>query len=85
MMELLTLSQTQKLAKKMGVILYGSSYWKEIVNFDALVKYGMISPEDMNLIQVIDEPAEVVNAIFRYYESRGFELSAAEREVQLNL
>ena len=45
----------------------------------------MIAPEDMDLIQVIDEPAEVVNAIFRYYETRGFEPSAAEREVQLNL
>jgi hypothetical protein len=46
MMELLTLCQTQKLAKKITIVLYGSKYWKEIVNFDALVKYGMISPED---------------------------------------
>src|SRR5579864_5658095 len=49
MMELLTLSQTQKLAKKLTILLYGSKYWKEIVNFDALVKYGMISSEDLNL------------------------------------
>jgi predicted Rossmann-fold nucleotide-binding protein len=51
----------------------------------SLVTEGMISPEDMELIQIIDEPGEVVNAIFRYYETRGFEPSAAEREVQLNL
>ena len=56
MMEILTLAQTQKLAKKMTVLLYGSSYWKEIINFDALVKYGMISPEDLNLFQFADDP-----------------------------
>jgi uncharacterized protein (TIGR00730 family) len=56
LMEVLTLTQTRKLAKKMAIILYGSEYWKEIVNFDALVKYGMISPEDLNLFQFADDP-----------------------------
>lgn len=56
MMELLTLTQTQKLAKKMTIVLYGSKYWKEIVNFDALIKYGMISPEDLDLFQYADDP-----------------------------
>ena len=56
MMELLTLTQTQKLAKKMTIVLYGSAYWKEIVNFDALVKYGMISPADLDLFQYADDP-----------------------------
>ena len=56
MMELLTLSQTQKLAKKVTIVLYGSAYWKEIVNFEALVKYGMISAEDLNLFQYADDP-----------------------------
>jgi predicted Rossmann-fold nucleotide-binding protein len=55
-MELLTLSQTQKLAKKMAIVLYGSKYWKEIINFDALVKYGMISADDLNLFQYADDP-----------------------------
>ena len=45
----------------------------------------MISAEDMSLIKVIDEPSKVANAIFQYYESRGFEPSAAELEIQLNL
>jgi hypothetical protein len=40
----------------MAIVLYGSSYWKEIVNFDALVKHGMISPEDLNLFQYADDP-----------------------------
>jgi uncharacterized protein (TIGR00730 family) len=57
MMEILTLTQTQKLAKKMTVLLYGSDYWKEIINFDALVKYGMVAPEDLNLFQFVDDPA----------------------------
>src|SRR5262249_46778192 len=56
LMEVLTLTQTRKLAKKMTIILYGTAYWKEIINFDALVKYGMISPEDLNLFQLADDP-----------------------------
>ena len=56
MMELLTLTQTQKLAKRMTIVLYGSAYWNEIVNFDALVKHEMISPEDLNLFQFADDP-----------------------------
>ena len=56
MMEMLTLTQTQKLAKKITIVLYGSEYWKEIVNFDALVKHGMISREDLNLFQYADDP-----------------------------
>ena len=57
LMEILTLTQTQKLAKKMTVLLYGSAYWKEIINFEALVKYGMISREDLGLFQFADDPA----------------------------
>jgi uncharacterized protein (TIGR00730 family) len=56
LMELLTLTQTQKLAKKVTIVLYGSAYWKEIINFEALVKYGMISEEDLDLFQYADDP-----------------------------
>jgi hypothetical protein len=56
MFEILTLSQTQKLTKKMVILLYGSKYWKEVVNFDALVKYGTIAPEDLNLFHFADDP-----------------------------
>jgi len=58
LMELLTLTQTQKLAKKITIVLYGSPYWKEIINFEALVKYDMISPEDLDLFQYADDPQE---------------------------
>ncbi len=56
LMELLTLVQTQKLRKKVLVLLYGSSFWKEIVNFEALVRHGMISPEDLQLFHYVDDP-----------------------------
>jgi len=56
MMEILTLTQTQKLAKKVTVVLYGSEYWKEIINFDALLKHGMIAAEDLSLFQYADDP-----------------------------
>jgi len=54
--ELLTLTQTKKLEKKMMIILYGSSFWKEVLNFEALVRYGVISPEDLDLFQYADDP-----------------------------
>jgi uncharacterized protein (TIGR00730 family) len=57
MFEILTLTQTQKLRKKMVVILYGSQYWKEVINFDALVKYGTISASDLELFHYADDPA----------------------------
>jgi uncharacterized protein (TIGR00730 family) len=52
--EILTLIQTQKLIKKMVVILYGTSFWKEVINFDALVRHEMIAEEDLNLFQFAD-------------------------------
>jgi uncharacterized protein (TIGR00730 family) len=58
MFELLTLSQTEKLAKRIGIILYGSSYWKEVINFDALVRHGTISESDLSLFQYADTPQE---------------------------
>ena len=45
----------------------------------------MIDGDDVDLVQVIDEPQKVVDAIFAFYEKRGFEPSPAEREVLLNL
>ncbi len=53
--EILTLAQTQKLEKKMTVILYGTTFWKEIINFDALVRHGVISQKDMDLFSFADD------------------------------
>ena len=86
LMEALTLVQTGK-TRRMPIILVGSDFWRGMLDWlqQVLITEGMIAPEDMDLIQVIDEPAHVVEAIFKYYETRGFEPSPAEREVQLNL
>jgi uncharacterized protein (TIGR00730 family) len=54
--EILTLAQTRKLERRIPVILYGSSYWREILNFDALVKHGMIDREDLGLFEYADDP-----------------------------
>src|ERR1019366_2557032 len=61
--EILTLAQTKKLAKKMTIILYGTSFWKEIINFDALVKYGTISAEDLKLFHFADTPQEAMEIL----------------------
>jgi hypothetical protein len=86
LMEALTLVQTGK-TRRIPIIMVCSDYWKGMVDWfkDTLLLEGMINPEDMDLIQLIDDPEEIVSAIFKHYESRGFELSEAEREMQLNL
>ncbi|HEX5432581.1 MAG TPA: TIGR00730 family Rossman fold protein [Bryobacteraceae bacterium] len=53
--EILTLVQTQKLEKKIVVVLYGTSFWKEVVNFEALVRHGMIAEQDLELFQFADD------------------------------
>jgi len=55
LMEVLTLVQTRKLNKKIIIFLYGSKFWKEVINFDALVRHGTISPEDVNLFEFADD------------------------------
>ncbi len=54
--ELLTLAQTRKLVKKMVIVLYGESFWKQVLNFDALVEHDMIGREDLELFQYADDP-----------------------------
>ncbi len=86
LMEALTLIQTGK-TRKMPIVLVCSEYWGGLLDWfnNTLITEGFISSEDMNLMKVIDEPSEVVNAIFQYYETSGFEPTDAEREIQLNL
>ncbi len=86
LMEALTLVQTGK-TRRMPIILVGSKFWGGMVEWfkTSLLEEKMISPEDMDLIQVIDDPQQIVSAIFKHYETRGFEPSASEREMQLNL
>ncbi|BAN33894.1 hypothetical protein SCD_n00045 [Sulfuricella denitrificans skB26] len=86
LMEALTLVQTGK-TRKIPIILVHGPYWRGLVDWfrDTLVKEGTINADDLDLIQIIDEPKDVVDAIFKYYETRGFEPSPAEREMLLSL
>ena len=61
--EILTLAQTRKLSRNIPVILYGTSYWKEIVNFEALSRHGMIDAADLDLFQFADEPAAALEIL----------------------
>ena len=56
--EILTLAQTDKLAKKILVVIYGSEYWNRIINFQAFVDAGAVSPQDLDQFKVIDSPDE---------------------------
>jgi len=56
--EILTLAQTEKLAKKILVVIYGSHYWHKIINFQAMADSGVISPGDLDLFKIVDSPEE---------------------------
>jgi uncharacterized protein (TIGR00730 family) len=84
--EALTLVQTGKIAG-IPIILVGSKFWGGLAEWvkGRLVDEGMISPDDVELMRIIDRPEEVIDAIFSHYEKRGFMPSLAEREIQFNL
>ncbi len=63
LMEVLTLQQTGKLMRRTRVMLYGSTYWKEIVDFEALARHGMIAREDLDLFTFADDPATALRLL----------------------
>ncbi len=84
--ECLTLVQTGK-SRRIPIILVGTSFWAGLIDWmrESLVGEGMIAPEDMQLMQLIDEPDANVEAIFEFYEGRGFQPTHEERQKMLNL
>jgi hypothetical protein len=58
MMEILTLVQTRKATKRMPIVVYGTSYWKRVLDFDAMVEFGTIGREDLELFRFADTPEE---------------------------
>ncbi len=60
--ELLTLLQTRKMRKQLPIVLFGMEYWREVINFDAMIKYGTISAEDVDLMFQTDS----VDAAYEY-------------------
>jgi uncharacterized protein (TIGR00730 family) len=61
--EILTLVQTRKMRKRIPIVLFGTKYWDEVVNFGALVKYGTISPGDLDLFRRTDSVDEAYHII----------------------
>jgi uncharacterized protein (TIGR00730 family) len=64
--EILTLVQTGK-SEAVPIVLFGSSYWKRLINFDVLVEEGVISPNDLKLFVFVDEPQAAWDAIRDFY------------------
>lgn len=69
--EILTLLQTQKTKKKIPIVLYGTEFWKNIINWDVFVEWGVISPEDMELVHFSDSVEEtrdyIIEQVTRHY------------------
>ena len=84
--EILTLVQTGK-TRRIPIILVGSTFWEGLIDWfrEVLVTKGTIAAKDLDLFLVKDEPREVVDAIFDYYEHKSFEPSAKEQEKLLEL
>jgi len=74
--EVLTLAQTQKLDRPIPVFLYGSAFWKEVVDFDALVRHGTIAPEDLRLFEFVDTPRSAFERVRQRVE---FSFDAPQR------
>lgn len=58
LMEVMTLVQTSKVSKPLPIVLYGSEYWNQVINFQAMVRWGTISEQDLNLMRLCDDPTE---------------------------
>lgn len=86
LIEVLTLIQT-RMGRRIPVILMGAEFWRGLLDWmrEQQLGHGLIAAEDLRLVQVIDDPAAVVEAIFDFYQTRGFAPTASERERLLHL
>ena len=84
--EILTLVQTKK-TRKIPIILVHAPFWEGLIDWfkTRLVEENTIDPEDLDLITILDKPDDILEAIFSHYEYRGFEPSAEEAEILLDL
>ena len=84
--EALTLIQTSKV-RRIPVILVGSAFWKGLIDWfkTTLVDEKVINAEDVNIFKIIDDPQQVVDAIFEHYADRSFMPNAGERALEMSL
>lgn len=71
--EILTLAQTRKLDRPIPIVLYGSDYWTEVINFEALVRHGMIDRADISLFEFADDPKSALGLLKRSAEAQPVE------------
>ena len=69
-MELLTLIQTEKIKKRLPIVLYGEEFWNKIVNWNYLVDIGTISEEDLNLFYISDDIEDTYHYITQFLEKQ---------------
>lgn len=84
--EILTLVQTKK-SRRIPIILVHQPFWEGLLDWfkTTMVSEGVINKEDLDLIKIISDPKKITNAIFEHYENCGFEPSAEEAEILLQL
>ncbi len=84
--EIMTLIQTGK-TRKIPIILVGAPFWKGLIDWikQNMLQEGMVSENDLKLIQILDDPKAIESAIFSHYEHSGFEPSEEEQQIMLNL
>lgn len=84
--EVLTLVQT-RVGRHIPIVLVDTAFWQGMLDWmrGSLLANGMISAEDLDLITVVDDPAQVVETIFDFYQARGFSPTPSERELLLSL
>ena len=68
LMEVLTLVQTRKVRKKLGIVLYAGDFWRSVIDFDALARYGVISAEDLDLFVMVDDVDAAFDQICAFLE-----------------
>ena len=66
--ELLTLVQTEKIHKDLCIVMFGKSYWDEVLNFDAMVEWGVVSPEDLELFHKVDDVETAFAVLTDHFE-----------------
>src|SRR5712691_2536362 len=76
--EILTLVQTDKLSKKIGVILYGRDYWDEVIDFKPMAEWGAIAENDMELVRYCDTPSDAFEQLREHLIAHHLEPASAQ-------
>ncbi|MFO8028062.1 MAG: LOG family protein, partial [Opitutales bacterium] len=66
--ETLTLVQTGKIERRLPIVLFGRPFWDQVINFDTLVEWGVISPHDLTLFKIVDDVDEAADFIIHDLE-----------------